>query len=598
MISLDVAKRLAQALRPAKPDVAETSGGVVTRLDNDGTVWVQLHGADEDTPCTSRTAAVHVGDAVTVTIDGGSARVDGNVTRPATDDERADEAHDLAAQAVDEVAEVRETATATARLTAIANGIAEQAQAVADAINQHFFADTNGVHVTEAEGDPTTEHNILINSLGLLLRAAETALVSITEGATAFYDGLAVGPEGLAAHITAMFGEDGFQVGKEDDSHLVGDYHSLQLIDRDGGVYFHVSDLRNASGLYETTETFTGNGTQKLFPLTYAASSNDYTVKVDGAEVTSGISKQTYQVIFTAAPSDGAVVTVEYATTSDRTKAYTLGTRALDSYVGAMSFAEGINVTASGQGSHAEGSYTQSTNEKSHAEGISTVASGAGAHSEGTTTVASGGYSHAQNNHTIAAKLSQTALGTYNVEDTATTTTHPDGLAAHGAYALIVGNGTSDSARSNAFAVRWDGTMEAAKPLPVASGGTGSDSFGTVLTDDVSTSVSVPNNSWKALGSVTLTEGDWIVSYNAYFASNATGRRGMLIHSTADTDTAASLRQGGVEVMAVNGGVTMLNGCRVLSLGPASSKTWYLNVMQSSGANLNVTGYIRAFRLT
>lgn len=216
MISLDVAKRLAQALRPSTPDVAETSGGVVTRLDNDGTVWVQLHGADEDTPCTSRTAAVHVGDAVTVTIDGGSARVDGNVTRPATDDERAEEAHELAAQATEEVSEVRETATATARLTAIANGIAEQAQAVADAIGQHFFADTQGVHVTEAEGDPTTEHNILINSLGILLRKAAIPLVSITEGAIAFYDGV----DSAEGNIMASFGPTLARIGKAAESHL------------------------------------------------------------------------------------------------------------------------------------------------------------------------------------------------------------------------------------------------------------------------------------------------------------------------------------------------------------------------------------------
>ena len=47
--------------------------------------------------------------------------------------------------------------------------VAAEAQAVAEATGQHFFTDTDGVHVTEAEGDATTGHNILINALGILL---------------------------------------------------------------------------------------------------------------------------------------------------------------------------------------------------------------------------------------------------------------------------------------------------------------------------------------------------------------------------------------------------------------------------------------------
>jgi hypothetical protein len=127
-----------------------------------------------------------------------------------------------------------------------------------------------------------------------------------------------------------------------------------------------------------------------------------------------------------------------------------------------MSLAEGLNVTASGAFSHAEGGSTQSTNSHCHAEGASTVASGLGAHSEGIYTVASGSYSHAQNNHTVASKLCQTVLGTYNVEDTATTTTHPDGFVDHGAYALIIGNGSAENARSNALTVDWSGNVDAA----------------------------------------------------------------------------------------------------------------------------------------
>ena len=148
-------------------------------------------------------------------------------------------------------------------------------------------------------------------------------------------------------------------------------------------------------------------------------------------------------------------------------------------------------------------------------------------------------------------------------------------------------------------AAPWRNALGASSGIwPASLGGTGSTSFGTILTTDISTSVSVPNSSWKSLGSVTLAEGSWIVSYNVYFASNSTGRRAMLLHSTADTSSTANLRQGGVHTMAVDGSNTMLNGCRVLNLGPSSAMTWHLNVLQTSGAALNATGYIRAFRLT
>jgi hypothetical protein len=78
---------------------------------------------------------------------------------------------------------------------------------------------------------------------------------------------------------------------------------------------------------------------------------------------------------------------------------------------------------------------------------------------EGKESRAGGEASHAQNLGTIAAKRSQTAIGTYNEEDTSSTTTHPSDDARYGDYALIIGNGSSDSSRSNALTVGWDGTV-------------------------------------------------------------------------------------------------------------------------------------------
>ena len=125
---------------------------------------------------------------------------------------------------------------------------------------------------------------------------------------------------------------------------------------------------------------------------------------------------------------------------------------------GEASHAEGHDTTAIRDYSHAEGDATTASGFTSHAEGGVTTASGSASHAEGSNTTASGTSSHSQNERTIAAKRAQTALGTYNIEDTATTTTHSSGTTDYGQYAVIVGNGTS-SARSNALTVDWSGNV-------------------------------------------------------------------------------------------------------------------------------------------
>ena len=80
------------------------------------------------------------------------------------------------------------------------------------------------------------------------------------------------------------------------------------------------------------------------------------------------------------------------------------------------------------------------------------MASGRYSHAEGNSTSASGICSHAQNANTIAQGTDQTVIGRYNeAQGTPTSAASTD-------YAFIIGNGTS-TARSNAFAIQWDGTF-------------------------------------------------------------------------------------------------------------------------------------------
>lgn len=121
------------------------------------------------------------------------------------------------------------------------------------------------------------------------------------------------------------------------------------------------------------------------------------------------------------------------------------GTNA-SSTIGINSFAFGVYSRANGDGSHAEGSYTTASGFHSHAEGSDTTAAGQHSHAEGHSTRADGSASHAEGNGTLASGENQHVEGKFNIEDT------------QNIYAHIIGNGTG-AARSNAFAIKWDGTL-------------------------------------------------------------------------------------------------------------------------------------------
>lgn len=186
------------------------------------------------------------------------------------------------------------------------------------------------------------------------------------------------------------------------------------------------------------------------------------------------------QITINSTLTDGDKISITYKFAGE-TVYYTFGYRKdgggteEDDYftVGQYSFASGCLISATGIASHAEGYNTEAKGHSSHAEGHETIAwrdyahvggdgcqaEGEASHAEGVNTYAIGDYSHAQNEYTVAEKCSQTTIGTYNIRDRASSTTHPSGDTDYGIYALIIGNGTSDTARSNAFTVDWTGNI-------------------------------------------------------------------------------------------------------------------------------------------
>lgn len=89
----------------------KTHQATVTRVDSAGTVWVSIDGGAPETPCTTTSVAAKAGDRVMVTIQDHKAIVNGNTSRPATDDTNALEAVDRAAmQALQEIEAARQAA--------------------------------------------------------------------------------------------------------------------------------------------------------------------------------------------------------------------------------------------------------------------------------------------------------------------------------------------------------------------------------------------------------------------------------------------------------------------------------------------------------
>jgi len=140
-----------------------------------------------------------------------------------------------------------------------------------------------------------------------------------------------------------------------------------------------------------------------------------------------------------------------------------------------FSHAEGINtntydfndlIQTSGQpalGSHAEGEETITVGRASHAEGYQTYASGSWSHAEGSGCYTEGICSHAEGLGTLAMGDYQHVQGRYNVGFGDTTSL------------MVVGNGTADNARSDAFKVRMSGSIVLPTTQSAAPSWTGTD---------------------------------------------------------------------------------------------------------------------------
>ena len=129
---------------------------------------------------------------------------------------------------------------------------------------------------------------------------------------------------------------------------------------------------------------------------------------------------------------------------------------------GTCSHAEGFNTNSNGFNSHSEGQNTEARCYNSHSEGEGTLAGKNyevnACHAEGYHTSAMTSYSHAEGYYTKTTNDSEHSQGRYNVSSSASTT-----FGDSGNTLFSVGNGTSSSARHNAFEIRQNGDIYISK---------------------------------------------------------------------------------------------------------------------------------------
>ena len=306
---------------------------------------------------------------------------------------------------------------------------------------------------------------------------------------------------------------------------------------------------------------------------------------------------------------------------------------------------KGSIMTASGRGSSIQGYVYGSTMTASsngsviygYAYNSTITASGMGSAiygyaSESTMTASDAG-SVALNESTHALKRAQLAIGSFNTDDSATTTTHSSNNKHYGTYAFIIGNGTGENARSNALTVDWQGNLD----LPAGN----FSGVGLAATYNSTTSntnaLSITNGSFNALtvdwsGNITvsnhdspigtlqensasgvniasstdwhyvtgcqveLTPGSWIVSYSVMCTTLASGKR---LGGALKNPDNSSIYYGSRSIMHAStssaGAVSGVFPCIVTD--DATSVKVRLMAFQTQGSSQDISGYIRAMRI-
>ena len=240
-------------------------------------------------------------------------------------------------------------------------------------------------------------------------------------------------------------------IGEEAKANMHLTFNNLSMVDANGTEFFKVGDTRNADGIATLKSIATPyiDSTGSVTLIFESSISSVVSVYVNSVELSSSNYSFSGKRITFKNLTPNSRPTIETTFTTTEPSFYlTFGNRLSSGKTGKYSVAEGKDVIASGFASRAEGVNTEASGEYSHAGGYHTEASGDCSYAGGYWTVADGDY--------------VTAIGKYNRKYTGIND-----------KAFVIGNGTSDTNRSNALAVDWNGNLTLGTPLSVENGGTG-----------------------------------------------------------------------------------------------------------------------------
>ena len=303
-------------------------------------------------------------------------------------------------------------------------GRGDQMQGQLDGVINYFWSDEYGVHVSTEEKS-VNGPNVLLDADSLDIRKGNSDSESDQEVYASFGREVTVGSRdssGAVGNYSQVFGTACIASG--DYSHAEGNYSEAT------GAFSHAEGSRSkAIGGYSHAE---GNKTEAQGDGSHAEGFNNKAIgNVSHAEGSANEARSSSAHV--EGSSNKAIGSCSHAEGN--------GTEAQ----GNDSHAEGFSSKAIGSEAHAEGSTTEARATASHAEGMGSKAIGMYAHAEGYYSEAQGNGSHAEGNHTTATEEYQHVQGKFNRQST-----HID----------IIGNGTSENNRSNAYNLDLNGNAE------------------------------------------------------------------------------------------------------------------------------------------
>ena len=502
----------------------------------------------------------------------------------------------------------------TMNVARAANTIAEAAQAVADAVNQHFWHDSNGIHVTEVTQEAwqatQTGANVLINSLGQLFRNGTNNLLALLPAqnpddptAIAIFDGLG----NLASNIFARFGTDGAQIGYTDKSHMKLDYHSMSMVDKDGNPYFDVRDLRDENGNITETQALEGDGEKTRFNLN-SLTEPDF-VTIDGVETTD----YTWEldeddeawVTFATAPADGSAIIVGYYVAADGTyKSFAMGDGAMAEGRHSLALGRGAKVTSNTAGDQmALGRYNRSSEEDYYIDEHALIIGNGtdDAHRSNAASIDWNGRAQFHGDYVRISHMVDSQSAMFSAERPDTERVVRFGMGAGGQNRGIWDGYLANRGDVDVF---FPGDPDATRDggwLFWADSDNNThirDWEPRILSQETSASVSVANAKDSSIVTLQINEpGCWILIAHAVFNSNATGRRVMGITTSANASLGTGASSPIISQAPASGGGTAMTVIDVVSVGWTGGLTRYLTLYQNSGGALSCTGSIKAVRV-